>query len=128
MLEIWVWSLSPLRSFRNSLISYIENNFTLEYCIKIRGSLVSSCFSQLMEVPLLGRTTIEVLEKLRICSINDLSSLSEEDCIILARKLKSLSDGLAKNGYLKARLIMACRYAKAIRRGKPLILTMEGGL
>jgi len=74
-----------------------------------------------MKVPLLGRATTEVLEKLGICSINDLSLLSEEDCVILARKLKSLSDGLAENGYLKARLIMACRYAKAIRRGKPLV-------
>jgi len=75
---------------------------------------------QLIRIPLLGEVTIKTLEKIGIKSLSDIASLNEKDCIIVANKLKFLSNRLAKNGYLRERLIMACRYAKAIKQNKPL--------
>lgn len=77
--------------------------------------------TELMKVPLLSTTTVECLRVLGINSLEDLALLSDEACAMIADRLKSISSRLAKDGYLKERLIMACRYAKAIKRGKPLL-------
>jgi len=76
----------------------------------------------LQRVPLVGEATANALKKLGINTISKLVSLSEEECIALADRVKSISEKLAKDGYLKYRLVMAHRYAKAIKRRRPLIL------